>query len=322
MFRGETATPSTSRASSVSREDPHDDDEEDQVSDAATERVSDVEDNDEFDTTALLGDVVTPSRENTVTSVDEPRPLPMDVDTPSTVPNEQLGQDVAPPLSRGHSPARSSAHTPTFFDDHNKSSLRQASPPTSRHRTVSPVVGGVGTVPDGPDAVDIGVQDPATIGDKNDVEVPMVADSGVFLSSPASEEREAASKPAEESNTVPNGDVILGSELEGSGSAVALPPSGAVDATDAHDVPMDDDDEVDSSIPAYLRPYAVTPVDWDPQSKVKPPPLLRGTLRPYQHAGLEWLASIHGSNLNGILADEMGLGSVPSSSAVRAYNSL
>ncbi|KAH9949283.1 SNF2 family N-terminal domain-containing protein [Amylocystis lapponica] len=62
------------------------------------------------------------------------------------------------------------------------------------------------------------------------------------------------------------------------------------------------------SIPPYLWPYAVAPVEWDPQSPIKPPLLLRGTLRPYQQAGLEWLASIHMNNLNGILADEMGLG--------------
>ncbi|RDX40677.1 hypothetical protein OH76DRAFT_1412809 [Lentinus brumalis] len=70
----------------------------------------------------------------------------------------------------------------------------------------------------------------------------------------------------------------------------------------------DDEVEEDSSIPYYLRPYAVAPVEWDPQAKIKPPLLLRGSLRPYQQAGLEWLASIHARNLNGILADEMGLG--------------
>jgi helicase SWR1 len=42
--------------------------------------------------------------------------------------------------------------------------------------------------------------------------------------------------------------------------------------------------------------------------KIRPPFLLRGTLRPYQHAGLEWLASLYANNMNGILADEMGLG--------------
>ena len=38
------------------------------------------------------------------------------------------------------------------------------------------------------------------------------------------------------------------------------------------------------------------------------PFLLKGTLRPYQHVGLDWLATMHEKNLNGILADEMGLG--------------
>lgn len=47
----------------------------------------------------------------------------------------------------------------------------------------------------------------------------------------------------------------------------------------------------------------------DPNApKLKPPFLLRGTLRPYQQAGMEWLASLYANNMNGILADEMGLG--------------
>jgi helicase SWR1 len=78
------------------------------------------------------------------------------------------------------------------------------------------------------------------------------------------------------------------------------------------DVRQDDADEhvgeEDWSIPEYLKPYAVAPVEWDFESKVRPPALLRGILRPYQQAGLEWLASLHTNNLNGILADEMGLG--------------
>lgn len=41
---------------------------------------------------------------------------------------------------------------------------------------------------------------------------------------------------------------------------------------------------------------------------VPSPTLLRGTLRSYQHAGLDWLASLYRNGTNGILADEMGLG--------------
>ncbi|KAI9659846.1 MAG: swr1 complex component [Bathelium mastoideum] len=40
----------------------------------------------------------------------------------------------------------------------------------------------------------------------------------------------------------------------------------------------------------------------------KPSPLLRGTLREYQHEGLDWLAKLYADRTNGILADEMGLG--------------
>ncbi|KAF5357404.1 hypothetical protein D9758_005953 [Tetrapyrgos nigripes] len=68
--------------------------------------------------------------------------------------------------------------------------------------------------------------------------------------------------------------------------------------------PADDSAE----IPEYLKPYLVAPVQWDPNTKMSPPLLLRGVLRPYQFSGLEWLASLHSNNLNGILADEMGLG--------------
>ena len=76
--------------------------------------------------------------------------------------------------------------------------------------------------------------------------------------------------------------------------------------------PMEDemDDEVmlqDDGIEHYLRPYAVTKVDgWDPDKIIRPSPLLRGSLRPYQRAGLEWLANHHTQLFNCILADEMG----------------
>ena len=70
------------------------------------------------------------------------------------------------------------------------------------------------------------------------------------------------------------------------------------------------DQDLEAQIPDYLRPYAVAPVEWDVNSKVTPPLLLRGVLRPYQQSGLEWLVSLHVNKLNGILADEMGLGSV------------
>ncbi|KAI9511445.1 SNF2 family N-terminal domain-containing protein [Russula earlei] len=77
--------------------------------------------------------------------------------------------------------------------------------------------------------------------------------------------------------------------------------------------------EQDIRIPRYLKPYAVAPVEWDVAAAIKPPALLRGILRPYQQAGLEWLASIHTRNLNCILADEMGLGKTIQTIALLAH---
>ncbi|KAF5383501.1 hypothetical protein D9757_006140 [Collybiopsis confluens] len=78
-------------------------------------------------------------------------------------------------------------------------------------------------------------------------------------------------------------------------------------------------EEETEQVPAYLKPFAVTHVDWDPNSKLSPPVLLRGVLRPYQFSGLEWLSSLHSNNLNGILADEMGLGKTIQTIALLAH---
>ncbi|KAF6761123.1 helicase SWR1 [Ephemerocybe angulata] len=86
------------------------------------------------------------------------------------------------------------------------------------------------------------------------------------------------------------------------------------------DLPADDEvEEEDPEIPGYLKPYAVAPVDYDPSAPVTPPLLLRGTLRPYQQSGLEWLAGLHTNNVNGILADEMGLGKTIQTIALLAH---
>ncbi|TGZ77678.1 hypothetical protein EX30DRAFT_398375 [Ascodesmis nigricans] len=49
------------------------------------------------------------------------------------------------------------------------------------------------------------------------------------------------------------------------------------------------------------------------------PFLLRGTLREYQHYGLDWLAGLYENNTNGILADEMGLGKTIQTIALIAH---
>lgn len=70
----------------------------------------------------------------------------------------------------------------------------------------------------------------------------------------------------------------------------------------------EDDDEDDEDEEASGDEIAKEGEGDTDVNRIRPPFLLRGTLRPYQHDGLEWLASLYANNMNGILADEMGLG--------------
>ncbi|THC93753.1 hypothetical protein EYZ11_006761 [Aspergillus tanneri] len=56
-----------------------------------------------------------------------------------------------------------------------------------------------------------------------------------------------------------------------------------------------------------------------PVLKTPIPHLLRGTLREYQHFGLDWLAGLYTNHINGILADEMGLGKTIQTIALLAH---
>lgn len=56
-----------------------------------------------------------------------------------------------------------------------------------------------------------------------------------------------------------------------------------------------------------------------PGLKTPIPHLLRGTLREYQHYGLDWLAGLYHNHINGILADEMGLGKTIQTIALLAH---
>lgn len=85
-------------------------------------------------------------------------------------------------------------------------------------------------------------------------------------------------------------------------------PEVEVETTDA--TPMED--VVHSKSVSRSR-HASSP----PRTEV--PFLLRGTLREYQHDGLDWLANLYESETNGILADEMGLGKTIQTISLLAY---
>ncbi|KAH0606815.1 uncharacterized protein H6S33_003649 [Morchella sextelata] len=71
------------------------------------------------------------------------------------------------------------------------------------------------------------------------------------------------------------------------------------------------------------RPSSLTSPEASPQPnldiRTPIPFLLRGTLREYQHYGLDWLAGLYSNKTNGILADEMGLGKTIQTIALLAH---
>ena len=96
------------------------------------------------------------------------------------------------------------------------------------------------------------------------------------------------------------------------GSTEVSPPTSATKASEV---------ESASSIEQQAaRPSPATPAETKSSTIKTPiPSLLRGTLREYQHEGLDWLADLYANNRNGILADEMGLGKTIQSIALLAH---
>lgn len=84
--------------------------------------------------------------------------------------------------------------------------------------------------------------------------------------------------------------------------------------TNNHLDTLDAETATSTSPKELAHPSSHTSPDSSPQPnmdiKTPIPFLLRGTLREYQHYGLDWLAGLYTNKTNGILADEMGLGYV------------
>ena len=93
-------------------------------------------------------------------------------------------------------------------------------------------------------------------------------------------------------------------ELQADAGAVGDQEAGFESEVKPDDTIMHDEEPA-----APASPSADAQSDTADASQLVPQPaLLRGTLRSYQHAGLDWLASLYRNDTNGILADEMGLG--------------
>ncbi|KAJ4292812.1 swr1 complex component [Kalmusia sp. IMI 367209] len=119
----------------------------------------------------------------------------------------------------------------------------------------------------------------------------------------------------EDSNMVPdiNGtaEIMDVDESHINGDAeTEIPPTPSIEVTNSDPIK-----EVtqEKSISASRSRQASSP----PRTEI--PSLLRGTLREYQHDGLDWLANLYDSETNGILADEMGLGKTIQTISLLAY---
>ncbi|KAI9825640.1 MAG: swr1 complex component [Thelocarpon impressellum] len=103
-------------------------------------------------------------------------------------------------------------------------------------------------------------------------------------------------------------------QISGNPSSQASPGTNAT--TKASDI------DSSSSIELHAEsqhPSSTTTPQPSYQLKTPIPFLLRGTLREYQHYGLDWLAGLYSNGTNGILADEMGLGKTIQTIALLAH---
>ncbi|GAA5906550.1 hypothetical protein JCM8208_000477 [Rhodotorula glutinis] len=102
-------------------------------------------------------------------------------------------------------------------------------------------------------------------------------------------------------------------------SAAAASPKREEDEDGAASASEEDEDEEREGPEADADDKISTEPSDRQIQHLRPPFLLRATLRPYQQAGLEWLASLYTGGVNGILADEMGLGKTIQTIALLAH---
>jgi len=113
------------------------------------------------------------------------------------------------------------------------------------------------------------------------------------------------------SNSEAASDGVVEAGSPGAARSQGMPEDTAVEK---QDMPQNESRAADSHLLAATTmedlPMAESPPteDFLAKSFIEAPTMLRGQLRSYQLAGLNWLASLYRNGTNGILADEMGLG--------------
>lgn len=111
-----------------------------------------------------------------------------------------------------------------------------------------------------------------------------------------------------EPRAIPSVEVVVASNENASPETNGATNSVSCDDTETSRTSDTKVSEVDTASSAVQvgASRSISPSGRTPQTEI--PFLLRGTLREYQHYGLDWLAGLYQNKTNGILADEMGLG--------------
>ncbi|KAI3392020.1 hypothetical protein diail_6347 [Diaporthe ilicicola] len=124
----------------------------------------------------------------------------------------------------------------------------------------------------------------------------------------------------ETTNTAPPSEAVQTTpEIDGTTNPVSPDRSQSPRTSDTKpsDIDTTTSFERTSVPPEVSRSRSGSPQPTAPRTEV--PFLLRGTLREYQHYGLDWLSGLYANNTNGILADEMGLGKTIQTIALLAH---
>lgn len=135
--------------------------------------------------------------------------------------------------------------------------------------------------------------------------------------SPAGISQPAAPEPT---NTAPSSEVVQTTpEVDATTNPVSPDRSQSPRTTDTKPSDIDTATSFErmSVAPEASRSRSGSPQPTAPRTEV--PFLLRGTLREYQHYGLDWLSGLYANSTNGILADEMGLGKTIQTIALLAH---
>ena len=142
------------------------------------------------------------------------------------------------------------------------------------------------------------IEEVSLIGDSTQVQTPSLSNSEAASIDANPDAKATAGSPATVATSFDGSD-----KLE---CAITVPSSNRPSPL-AIAASVDEPMEMEVEVERARESLPPTPVSSKPL-KTPVPCLIRGTLREYQHYGLDWLAGLYDNRTNGILADEMGLG--------------